>query len=229
MLEIHVPPAPSRPLHHRANVSSTPCAPLRRRWAAAHRIGAAMAASALLPGCAAPNLLDTKADEAPAPAERDPGPAGEGGAAPAVEVLSAPIWDTGCVAGAWITPHRVCACPPRDGETFTAECDAPDCQEADLLLMWPWGEAIQATLRLSASEERLSSAGDPLVGTWEHLDDGELHLEFDENALYIPTECRADELQMKGHPTLQRSSPALAEALFWGWLVGKWTDVPYFP
>jgi hypothetical protein len=188
-------------------VLSRVCLFVRERAATARCIGAAILTGAAFAACAVPP---------------DPEPAIVGQATLLQEVP--------CVAGTWITPPEACACRRSGHQGFTAECAAADCREADLLLLLPWGDAARATIRYSAREQHLSAAGDgPLEGTWTYYDDGELRLEIADNAMYIPTECEPRELQMKGQPTMIHAPPALDLAIFWAWLTGEWTIVPYLP
>lgn len=204
MLEVRTSPARRRP----------------RVVAALRRIAAAIATGAAFAGCVAPpdQGTDTEGpDTHPASA-----PAGYG------QELSA-LYEP-CIAGAWITPPRACACPAARDPDFTPECTASDCQETDLLLMSSWGDAVSAALRYSGDRQGLSAVGgDPREGTWSYHDDGELRLELDGNAIYTPTECDDGELQMKAHPLMTHPPAALDAAIFWAWLLDEWTDVPYFP
>lgn len=212
---------------------------LIRRLARAGAVGralAAIAAGAAFAACAVPpEPLEEDAGTRAVP-DRTVDPDGDDGCpdpAPAdpraMLAHSAVLEEVPCVVGAWITAPRECACPAPGAPGDTPECAEDDCQEVDLLLMIPDGAAFRATLRVSRAAAELSAVGGaPRAGAWEHLDDGELRLEFEGNAFYTPTECRGDELQPKGQPALHRPPPALDTSIFWAWLTDEWTSAPYF-
>lgn len=208
---------------------------LRERADALRRIAAAIATGVAFAGCVAPpdqGTADAIAEELLQgdPAHADHGPsAHRGGAAWGAE-QDLSLLEVPCLPGAWISPPRACACPATRDPHFTPECTASDCQEADLLLLLPCGDAVSAVLRYSGDRQGLSAVGgDPQEGTWSYHDDGELRLELDGNAIYTPTECDDGELQMKAHPLMTHPPAALDAAIFWAWLLEEWTDVPYFP
>ena len=241
MLEVQTSPAQSRPLHDPAPVLSGVARFFCERAAALRRIAAAIAAGAAFAGCVVPpgsnadpaGLAGEDVAEGASALEEDC-PSSRVCIEPPVyervEPLSEPeIWEMPC-SGVWITPPAACECPPAGDEGFTRECTASDCQEVELLLLWPCGDALHGTLRYSAERERLSAAGgDPAEGTWHHYDDGELRLEFEGNAIYTPTECEADLLQRKAHPPMSHPPLPLEEAIVWAWFTGDWASAPYFP
>lgn len=135
-----------------------------------------------------------------------------------------------CPVGVWIRAPEACSCPPYGREGYTWECESSDCQQTDVLAMTLFGEAMRATVRFTAEEQQLSAAGgDVLEGTWKYLDDGELMLEFGDTVISTATECKPDELQPKGQPTLVRPPPELELALVWAWITSDFSDAPYFP
>ncbi|MEZ4297762.1 MAG: hypothetical protein R3B70_22585 [Polyangiaceae bacterium] len=137
-----------------------------------------------------------------------------------------------CISGTWIGPPAECACPPPGDDGYTYECESPDCEESEVLMLLPLGEVATTTIRSSAKLRSLSATAPPETGTWVFHDDGELCLALENNTICTPSECEAGfpgELQRKGQAPMTHPEPAMEMALLWAWLTADWQLAPYYP